>query len=257
MCKFLQSLCGGRQAAAERRSVKSGIVVTPPMSPEFWTRVLRGQFAWCEGWLLIAILCEIFGAVLELTGFKWPREWSISWLELVIKNATPGIALVLVGIWAAMRARFDVTQEDPSPDDPPPPPPQEDGGCWICRWLRRLFARSRRHGGYITWGRRGIVVPTGSVDKEFWTLAERLQWWISMTGLIGGFLCEVLGVLVVWLSTLSSPQWSASVGGIEIANAPTGAVLFLAGMVLQEITRYVVQSVSASGGQTRDRSQEP
>lgn len=244
---MFKSILRGR-GQRDRKGIESGVVVTPPMTPEFWQRVLRAQFIWCEGWLVISILCAVFGAILELKGCQWSNDWSINFLGLVLRNLTPGLSLMAVGLWAAKRAEFNVIQQAPPEPPPlPPPPPEPDKEWWICRILRIIFGRKRRRGTYITWGRYGIVVPAGAADKKFWELAERYQWWISVTGMSGGFLCAVLGVLVVWLSNLANQNWFASIGGIEIKNAPVGAMLFLMGIALQEFTRYEVQA----GSETR------
>lgn len=229
------------------RMIKDGIVVTPPMSSEFWQRVLKGQFIWCEGWLMLALLCVLAGAFLELKGLRWDTQWSVNLLGFVLKNATPGLMLIVLGLWAAKRAEFTVKQESPPspPPIPPAPPPQKGNGSWMCKILRSLwrivFPKRTATSGLITWGRQGVVVPTEAVDKQFWEQAEKYQWWFSVTGLTGGFLCELIGVFTVWLSDLATPAWHASLAGVEIDNAPVGALLFLVGIALQEFTHYEVQ----------------
>jgi hypothetical protein len=241
---MFKSKLSGKATASRSRS-KSGIVVAPPMTADFWRRVLRGQFIWCECWLLIAILCTICGAILELKGFRWVENWSVNILGLAMSNVTPGLTLMVMGLWAAKRAEFNVNQQEQPPAPPAPPEPTPDRSWFICRLLRKLlrfiFGRKRFRPGYITFGAEGIVVPGGSADKQFWELAEQYQWWFSLTGMVGGFLCEVLGILAVWLSNLATPAWHASIAGIEIDNAPVGALLFLSGIALQEFTRYEVQ----------------
>ncbi|GEM_PF-1815978 len=231
---------------------RSGIVLPAgDVNPEFWARALLGQFWYSVFGLTIALFCELGGYGLIWQGYLHPLSWHASFFGIEVDNAATGVVLMIVGALWARFTKYEVTLAgDETPPSPPPAPPPPRLSLWqIIVWLiRKIFGRRRAPGNHLSWGSRGVVVPPGSANDEFWSLAEKYQSYYSFSGMALGFLCEILGVLAVWVTHMAPHEWSVRLFDVQITNAPPGVVFFVIGVAIQEFTKFAVQ-VRDGGGQ--------
>ena len=90
---------------------------------------------------------------------------------------------------------------------------------------------------------RSIRTPV--IDKNFWKSALNYQFIYSIVGLVLG-LARVLTSAVLFIHgvTANAKSWTASFRGAKtsMSDVPAGAILFVVGLVVVYITRFVVKS---------------
>jgi hypothetical protein len=64
----------------------------------------------------------------------------------------------------------------------------------------------------------------------------------STKGLIAGLICIALGTILLAFGVLGDVSWTAKILGTEsvLANAAPGTVLFIIGLLIIVVTRYVL-----------------
>ena len=89
---------------------------------------------------------------------------------------------------------------------------------------------------------RSTDVPD-SMPESFWRPALRFQFLYSLSGLILGGVCMALGALMFVFGIAGKTTWTASAMGLEstLTDSAPGGVLFVVGMFVVIITRYVVR----------------
>ena len=90
-----------------------------------------------------------------------------------------------------------------------------------------------------------IVINPDILSPRFWMKALVYQFVYSILGLMLGLACIILGV-VLFLHGIAgtTKSWTASMLSLHgsIADAPAGTVLFIVGLFVIYITRFVVES---------------
>lgn len=100
--------------------------------------------------------------------------------------------------------------------------------------------RSTRH---IIWGEARI--PASIRNWRVWESAVRYQFWYSMLGLLLGLACILSGVVLFLHGVVGTTKsWTASVLGLKnsVSDVPAGVVVFIVGMIIVFITRFVVKT---------------
>jgi len=92
----------------------------------------------------------------------------------------------------------------------------------------------------IAAGAGGIEVPADCVDKDFWRLVVRYQFFYSVSGLVVSLLCIIGGILMFFNGVSGGGSWSTDVFGLKINDAAPGVVLFLVGLAIANFTRFDV-----------------
>jgi hypothetical protein len=89
-----------------------------------------------------------------------------------------------------------------------------------------------------------IVMPHDVRDPEVWREATRYQLIYSSAGLVLGLVCIIGGVILFLHGVTGATSWTAKVIGLQsnISDAAPGAVLFIVGLFIVFITRFVVKA---------------
>ncbi len=89
---------------------------------------------------------------------------------------------------------------------------------------------------------RSTEVPERS-PPEFWARALRFQFLYSLSGLLLGTVCMLLGTLLFLFGLTGDTTWTASMMGFDskLTDAAPGTVLFVVGLFVVVLTRYVVR----------------
>jgi hypothetical protein len=89
-----------------------------------------------------------------------------------------------------------------------------------------------------------LEIPREVLDREVWQGATRYQLIYSMGGLVLGLVCIIGGVILFLRGVTGSTSWTAKVLGLQssISDAAPGAVLFIVGLFMVFVTRFVIKT---------------
>ncbi|MCP4349123.1 MAG: toll/interleukin-1 receptor domain-containing protein [Desulfobacterales bacterium] len=78
---------------------------------------------------------------------------------------------------------------------------------------------------------------------DFWTTATRFQLIYSLSGLFLGLICIIGGVFLFYNGAIGGASWTAKMLGPEstISDATPGVILFIVGLFMVFITRFVIK----------------
>ena len=90
--------------------------------------------------------------------------------------------------------------------------------------------------------------PHDFKDKLFWILAAVFQFIYSVGGLVLGLACTLGGIVLFLHGVTGSTNWSAKILGANttVSDAAPGVILFLVGLLIVFITRFVIKPSTAS-----------
>lgn len=93
-------------------------------------------------------------------------------------------------------------------------------------------------------GPQEVVVSDEVTDPEVWKGAVQYQFWYSTFGLALGLVCILSGVILFLHGVVGTTKsWTASVLGLKnsVSDVPAGVAVFIVGMIIVFITRFVVK----------------
>jgi hypothetical protein len=104
--------------------------------------------------------------------------------------------------------------------------------------------RPKKRDAYLSSNIEWIQIPYEVKDPELWREATRYQFIYSLAGLVLGLTCIIGGIILFLHGVTGSTSWTAKVIGLEsnISDAAPGAVLFIVGLFIVFITRFVVKT---------------
>ncbi len=87
-------------------------------------------------------------------------------------------------------------------------------------------------------------IPYTLRSPKIWQSVVRYQFLYSMSGLLLGLVCIIGGIILFLRGVTGSTSWTAKVLGLEsnITDAAPGAVLFIVGLFLVFVTRFVIKA---------------